>query len=126
MRDRRWVIIGLAIFLLLVSFPVWYTAVAGSREPREEPELPANETECVEAKAFMTAHHMELLDQWRDAVVREGKKTYTSDTGKEYEMSLTRTCMGCHKDRETFCLRCHTYANVEPYCWDCHLEAAGE
>ena len=37
-------------------------------------------------------------------------------------MSLTRTCMlQCHTNKAEFCNKCHEYANVEPYCWECHI-----
>jgi hypothetical protein len=85
-------------------------------------ELPADATQCVESADWMRAHHPELLNDWRDAVVRDGEKEYVSrDFGARHEMSLTRTCMSCHSNRETFCARCHEYANVELTCWGCHL-----
>ena len=121
MNDLGKIIAGLVIFLGLVTFPVWYTFGAGRDTARPELLLPQNESQCIEGKEYMTAHHMDLLDQWRDAVVREGRREYKSQAfGTTHEMSLTKTCMGCHKDRETFCQRCHTYAGVEPNCWDCH------
>lgn len=121
------IIIGLVILVVLATIPIWYPAVVGPAGPPPELELPADETQCVEEKDFMTAHHMDLLDEWRDEVVREGKKTYTSKAyGATYEMSLTRTCMSCHTDRDTFCNRCHDYTDVHPYCWDCHVEPRGQ
>ena len=126
MSDKGKIIVGILILLVIGTFPFWYTLGEGSR-PRPEVELPVGETRCVEEKDFMTAHHMDLLDEWRDTVVREGRKTYTSKTyGNTYEISLTRTCMECHTDRDTFCNRCHDYADVAPYCWDCHIEPEGQ
>jgi hypothetical protein len=37
-------------------------------------------------------------------------------------MSLQNTCMQCHPNKAEFCDRCHNYASVKPYCWDCHVE----
>jgi hypothetical protein len=123
MSDKGKIFLGLGVLVVVVAFPFWYTLPAGSPGPKPELELPAGETQCVELKDYMTAHHMEILNQWRDAVVRQGQKDYTSKAyGKTYEMSLTGTCMGCHQKRDTFCNRCHNYADVNPYCWDCHLE----
>lgn len=126
MRDRWMIVFGLVLFLALITFPFWYgLRAAGTKEPPKL-ELPAGETKCVEKKEYMRANHMNLLVQWRDAVVREGKTTYTSSAyGDKYEMSLTRTCMKCHVNRIKFCDQCHNYANVQPYCWDCHLEPGG-
>ena len=130
---------GLAIFVALVTLPIWYTLAFGGSAAAPELEMPEGETQCVEEKAYMLAHHMDLLDEWRDAVVRDGVcEPYVSKAyGTEHEMSLTKTCMGCHTDRQTFCYKCHDYANVkllEPLgtsegaqasqggirCWDCH------
>jgi len=125
MRDKALAIVGLIIFLGAVTFPVWYTYAAGGAGPRPKPIAP--EGECVEDRAFMTANHMKLLFDWRDAVVRDGKNTYTSKAhGKTHQMSLTRTCMDCHADRETFCNRCHDYADVHPNCWKCHVDPKGK
>ena len=127
MKGKGRIIIGLVLLVILVTIPLWYSLVVEGSGPPPEVELPAGETECVEGAEFMTAHHMDLLDEWRDAVVREGQKTYTSKAfGKTYDMSLTETCMGCHTDRDTFCTKCHDYADVHPYCWDCHIEPEGQ
>lgn len=126
MRDRKWVLSGLGVFCALVLFPVLYGATVGRGATPPEPELPADETACVEATDYMRANHPTLLNAWRDAVVREGRTTYTSAAGATYTMSLTGTCMGCHDNRETFCTSCHDYADVTPTCWDCHVEPPGE
>ncbi len=123
MNDKGKIIFGLAVLFIVVISPVLYTLAVGGGGPRPELELPEGESNCIEAKQYMTAYHMDLLNEWRDAVVRDGKETYTSkDYDKTYDMSLTKTCMSCHTKRETFCNRCHDYANVQPYCWDCHVE----
>ena len=88
---------------------------------------PIHGTQCVESREFMLANHMHLLDQWRDAVVRDGRVEYTSVSypDRTYTMSLTGTCLNCHASRDNFCTRCHDYANVDPTCWDCHVESRG-
>lgn len=126
MRDRKWIFSGLGVFAIAVLFPVWYGATAGRDTAPPELELPADADACVEATAFMTANHPVLLNEWRNAVVRDGRTEYVSATGTAYTMSLTGTCMGCHTNRETFCVRCHDYADVSPTCWDCHVEPPGE
>ena len=73
----------------------------------------------------MKTEHMQLLDVWRDTVVREAKRVYVSPNGKSYNMSLSsgdNSCLGCHVDKAEFCDKCHTYASVTPYCWDCHID----
>jgi hypothetical protein len=72
----------------------------------------------------MRARHMHILDEWRDRVVRLGERNYTAPDGKQYNMSLSNTCINCHHNREEFCNRCHNYVSIRPYCWDCHVNPA--
>jgi hypothetical protein len=75
----------------------------------------------VESTQFMRFGHVDLLNNWKDAVVREGRRTYISSTGNSYTMSLTNTCITqCHFKKSAFCDRCHDYMSVKPWCWDCH------
>ena len=125
MNDRTKITAGLVVFVALAAFPIWYTLAAAEETARPALEMPENATQCVEPKAYMTANHMDLLNRWRNAVVRDGQWTYTSTSDEEYAMSLTGTCMSCHTSREAFCQRCHDYANVAPTCWNCHLQPEG-
>jgi hypothetical protein len=128
MRDRRRILVGLALFAALVTLPFW-SRLAGSGDSestRPELEYPSEATRCVEDTPYMTANHMDLLNQWRDGVVRDGVLEYTSTaTGETFLMSLTKTCLDCHESRDDFCTRCHDYTNVEPTCWDCHVQPGG-
>jgi hypothetical protein len=74
----------------------------------------------------MRAEHMQILDLWREVVVRGGQRTYTNPKGKEFVMSLSNTCLDCHSNKADFCDKCHNYASVRPYCWDCHIEPPKE
>jgi len=121
--DKGKVFIGLGIFLVLVLFPFWYNH--GKAAPAPEPKLSKKAKaakECVRPKEFMKAEHMQLLDVWRDTVVRSAQRTYVNESGKEYTMSLTNTCLDCHEEKVEFCDKCHNYASVTPYCWDCHID----
>jgi hypothetical protein len=121
MSDKGKIFLGLIVFLGAVTFPVWGGVFAKS--PAPEVTLPANEKNCIESREYMVANHMNMLDSWRDNFVRQGQKTYIASDGKEYDISLTKTCMksGCHDNKAEFCDKCHTYADVDPYCWDCHV-----
>lgn len=129
MHDANKIIPFLIIFIAIAAFPFYYNMGKVSARPEPKLDTPAiqelTEKQCVESKEFMRANHMQLLNQWRDAVVREGKDIYTSSNGKKYNMSLQNTCMKCHSNKAEFCDRCHKYASVKPYCWDCHIAPKG-
>ena len=121
MRDGGKIVIGLVIFLILITFPIWYNIAKGKATYVPELAKPVKGTECVRPTEFMIANHMDLLNQWRDSVVRLGERYYVDSHGQMVEMSLTHTCLDCHADKAEFCDKCHSYMGVEPYCWDCHV-----
>ena len=129
MYNRNIIVAGLILFIALITFPVWnYYVFSG--EASTAPEIKLSEKakaakECVRSKEYMKTEHMQLLDVWRDTVVREAKRVYVSPNGKSYNMSLSsgdNSCLGCHVDKAEFCDKCHNYASVSPYCWDCHID----
>jgi len=115
------VVIGLIIFLVLFSLPFLYSAITGNRGAIPELVYPADATECVAGKEYMRSNHMDLLNQWRDKVVRGQERLHRAENGTEYVMSLSNTCLGCHS-AEKFCQRCHDHLAVSPFCWECHVE----
>jgi hypothetical protein len=119
MYDAGKVIPGLIVFLGLLTIPVWYNAGTGMSDHEPKLDKPKGES-CIESAEYMRAHHMELLNDWRDRVVRDGER-YIEIGGVQWEMSLTNTCMKCHDNKAGFCEQCHDYLGVAPYCWDCHL-----
>ena len=125
MHDAGKILPGLVAFLVLITLPFWYTAAIGEPGARPEIKLPEGEKQCVESKEYMRDAHMDLLDDWRDEVVRDGDRSYVSKNGIHYQKSLTNTCMKCHTDREQFCDKCHHYVSTTPTCWDCHNVGKG-
>lgn len=113
------IILGLVIFVLIITIPVWYNHLDAGDKP--EPELPKDVKECVLPLEEIRATHMQLLNEWRDDVLRHGDTETIEIAGKEYKKSLMLTCMQCHTSKKKFCDTCHEYASVKPYCWDCHL-----
>ncbi|MBW2660656.1 MAG: sulfate reduction electron transfer complex DsrMKJOP subunit DsrJ [Deltaproteobacteria bacterium] len=130
MNDKNKIITGLIIFIVIITFPFWYNM--GKASPVPEPKLTDKAKlakECLEPKAFMKAEHMQILDVWRDSVVRTANRVYVNKNGKKFNMSLSsgeNSCMGCHSNKADFCDKCHDYASVRPYCWDCHIEPPKE
>jgi hypothetical protein len=122
------IIAGIVVFLVLVLFPVWFSFGNDKLGYVPEPKAPEGYEHCVESKEYMTANHMDLLNQWRDSVVRDGNRLYHSRDfpGETFPMSLSdysvQSCMTCHNDKAAFCDQCHNYVGVNPYCWDCHVE----
>jgi hypothetical protein len=121
MYDAGKVILGLIVFIALITFPTWYNVATGKATYVPELEKPVKGETCVADIEYMRASHMDLLNQWRDDVVREGQRVYTAPDGTKYNMSLSHTCLDCHSNKDKFCDRCHEYMGIDPYCYDCHI-----
>ena len=119
MHDAGKILIGVIIFFVLATIPVWNSAASGKADYVPQPVTP-DQPECIESGEWMTLHHMKLLDNWRQHVVREGESYYEASDGEDWFMSLTETCLGCHTSKADFCDQCHNYADVQPECWTCH------
>ena len=122
MYDGGKIVTGLIVFLAIATSPVWFQLAKGTVSAPPEPKIVTDAKTCVAPTEYMRTLHMDMLNQWRNSVVREDERTYVAPDGKEYDMSLSRTCMNCHSNKADFCDRCHNYAGVSPYCWDCHVE----
>lgn len=124
MSAKTKIVIFVVAFCLFAIYPFIVGAAKG-HEPLEldynTPEINAlAEHKCIEDTEYMKSSHMQLLDQWRWDVVRNGDTVYVAKDGTTYDKSLDDTCLSCHSNKEDFCDKCHTTQSVEPYCWDCH------
>jgi len=132
--DGGKIIFGLVVFIAIATFPFTFNMVMGKGAKAPEPKTDTPEIqkwaaennngkkECVEPREFMRAEHMQLLNDWRDSVVRDYNRGYISNAShKRFNMSLQNGCMQCHSNKKKFCDECHTYMSVKPYCWDCHI-----
>ncbi len=123
MYDGGKIIAGLVIGIGLLLAPFFYDAGKAAKPPDPQLTPKAREAkQCVTTTSYMRSSHFNLLDEWRQRVVRENKRFFTSPNGKIYYESLQATCMDCHSNKSKFCDQCHNYLNVVPYCWDCHIE----
>lgn len=123
MNDKNKIIAGLIVFLAVFTFPVWYNL--GKAAPAPELKLTDKAKEaktCVMSTEYMRSNHMQVLDLWRHSVVRNAERTFVNPEGKAFDMSLSNTCLDCHSNKADFCDKCHDYASVSPYCWDCHID----
>jgi hypothetical protein len=122
------VFIGLAVFILIATFPFWYEGFKQKTVPDIDLNTPEintlTEKLCVAPAEYMKTKHMKLLDEWRNDVVRNNNRTYVTPDGRRFDKSLSKTCLECHSNKEQFCNRCHNYAGANPKCWDCHSESA--
>lgn len=123
MYDGSKIIVGLALFVGVMTFPFWNN-VGKAAYKTPELKLPPKSvaTECIESREIMRDRHMQILNDWRDEALRNGNREYVSETNhKTYLISLQNSCMKCHDNKEEFCDKCHNSAAVSPYCWDCHI-----
>ncbi|GAB6096026.1 sulfate reduction electron transfer complex DsrMKJOP subunit DsrJ [Desulfatiferula olefinivorans] len=128
MNEKIKIVAGLVIFVLIATCPFWINAGKAKEVPKpvlSEKALAAGT--CILPKDVMATNHMQLLDGWRNSVVRDGQFVHVvtdeaTGTVKEYDMSLSNTCLACHTNKAEFCDSCHNYASVNPYCWDCHVD----
>jgi len=120
MYDKGKIIPGLIVFVLIAVSPIIYNRGNAGQVPNPEKSKVARE--CVRPAQEMRERHMQLLIGWRYNVVREnGAREGVTAGGTKYARSLQLGCLKCHTSKEKFCDKCHAYAAVEPYCWDCHF-----
>ena len=86
MYNKGLIVSGLVIFVLLVTFPIWFNGLDAG--PLPKPELPPNGTkECVAPAAEMRDSHMQLLNVWRDEVIRTSSREMVEVGSKKYVKS---------------------------------------
>jgi hypothetical protein len=120
MFDKGKVLGGLAVFLCLATFPLWYMAAQGKAAYPPGPVIYPGSEQCVESAEYMRKYHTQVLQQWRDQAVRQGDRVYTATDNKTYDISLTGSCLKCHPNKAEFCDRCHNYNGIAPNCYSCH------
>jgi hypothetical protein len=74
MRDKGWIGAGLVVFVVLMTFPIWYNLVDGEKVDPPTLSYPHEGGQCVEDTAYMTANHMRLLKATRRATAAAMKR----------------------------------------------------
>ncbi len=126
--DLKYILLGLAIFFGLVISPILPNLGKIVAAPSPKLDTPAiqklaeKERQCVMPTPYMRANHMQMLIDWREAVVRNGNREFINPEGKKFTVSLSNTCMECHSNKTKFCDQCHNFVAVTPNCWGCHLD----
>jgi hypothetical protein len=109
MYDTAKIMLGIFIFLAISTSPFWFNQATGQSDYMPDPviytkNIPGQEA-CVMSVDFMKSSHMDLLNKWRQTVVREGNRIFVSPDGKEYRMSLSNTCKNLTAGIATFSRR---------------------
>ena len=113
----RNIIIGIAVLVIVFTYPFWNAAIGSPAVP----ELPIpQEEQTIGYAEYKRANHMQILDDWKTSVVRDGDRMYMSEQGIAYMMSLQNSCLECHNVQQ-FCDACHNFADVSLNCWTCHV-----
>jgi len=126
--ELKYILLGLAIFFGLVISPILPNLGKIVAAPSPKLDTPAiqklaeKERQCVMPTPYMRANHMQMLIDWREAVVRNGNREFINPEGKKFTVSLSNTCMECHSNKTQFCDQCHNFVAVTPNCWGCHLD----
>ena len=126
MYDRGKIVTGMIVFGAILAFPFFYNAASGKGSFRPNPVLPAGQKNCIESKEYMKTQHTDMLNTWRDAVVRSGQVNFQASNGQQHVISLTQTCMNCHADKVKFCDECHNYVGASLDCFNCHVDPTGK
>lgn len=120
MKSRKLLLIITITAIILFAVLNVFRKVEAEIPPQPLHRVSAiDSTKCIAPATFMRANHMQVLYEWRNSSVRTGNRVYVASNGSRFEKSLN-TCLGCHSNR-FFCFNCHSYANVKPKCWNCHL-----
>ncbi len=107
------VLIPVVILFAPLGYSVASTLLGERPEAVEDfLERPAPEHRtCVDPDTeYMRYHHMDLLKEIRDQVLRDGIRGEVLFNG----------CKRCHTSRERFCDKCHDAVNLNPDCFGCH------
>ena len=85
MNDKKWIISRyLIVFIVVGILPLLVQpgkGRAGARSSSYTDKAKAAK-ECVRSKEYMRAEHMQLLDLWREQVVRAAKREYVNPEGQ--------------------------------------------
>ena len=132
MQKKTNIVVGILVFLLVMSAPIWMNfgkdaAASNVEVSLDTPTINAlDEKKCIYDTEYMRENHMEILHQWKVQVVRDDNRVMVTPDGREFEMSLQNTCLDCHSNYDEFCEKCHDANGVDPNCWTCHTNSSTE
>jgi hypothetical protein len=115
----KWATVFSVLILLPIALSVVGFGFSRGQEVEVFLEAPDSRWEsCYRDTEYMRYHHMDLLRDVREDVVRYGVRGGVTLAG----------CGDCHTNRDQFCDRCHEAASVSLDCFGCHFypETASE
>lgn len=128
MNKSKYVAAGLIVFVLLFTFPVLMNL--GKSTAKTQPPALVQDAKALQELADklgvkdideFRAKHKQILSEWKDAAVRDGKRVYVTKDGREIPISLENVA-----SNPLLCSTCHDYVGIEkPNCWTCHVEPKG-
>jgi hypothetical protein len=128
MNKNRLVALGLILFVLLFTFPFVMNFGKTTAQTQPPPLLQdaramqelADKLGVKNAEEFREKHR-QILSEWKELAVRDGKRIYVAKDGREVPISLENLA-----SQPQYCSTCHDYAGIEkPSCWTCHEEPKG-
>lgn len=129
MNRNRLVALGLILFVVLFTFPVLMNLGKTALQTQPPPLLQdaramqdlADKLGVKNEQEFREKHK-QLLSEWKDTVVRDGKRIYVNKDGREIPISLENLA-----SQPQYCNACHEYAGIDqPNCWTCHVQPKEE
>ncbi|MCI5151411.1 MAG: cytochrome C [Candidatus Electrothrix sp. MAN1_4] len=130
MYDKEKTITLLVVFVLLITFPIWYNHGDLGAVPTRDPKLPEDRAQAKEMVKYATLPNdlkHPPAEEMRSIHMMMLKTIHANADAKLAELGgkkmPTMTCFACHSKKEQFCDSCHAYAAVKtPDCWSCHQQ----
>ena len=128
MNKNRFIALGLILFVLAFALPVLLN-LGKPNTVTQPPALSQDEQALQELArklgvkdvAEFRAKHKQVLADWKNLAVRDGKRIYVTPDGREVPISLKDLSSNAE-----LCNTCHDYVGIEkPSCWTCHVEQKG-
>ncbi|WP_088186428.1 sulfate reduction electron transfer complex DsrMKJOP subunit DsrJ [Desulfosporosinus sp. FKA] len=119
------IIASLVVFVAFLGFPFFYNMGKANAEPKnlaENIKLIESTQHDIEPASWMIANHMKLLDQWRQAYVRDGQTIYVNNRGEKFPININTWSNTVGANSNQFCITCHNYVGVQLNCFSCHTQ----
>jgi hypothetical protein len=130
MYDSGKIILGLAVFVLLITFPIWHNNLIGTggAAPVKNSELPEAMFQSISfpngARHSLTTQEMRAthMDMLKDIHGNAAAKM-AGQKDKMPNMQCLMCHVGSNEQPLQFCDSCHNSVSVKvPDCWACHTK----